>query len=198
MATKQEITQAIQDHLITVTASYLGTTEDDAASHVDVRDRTEDIDLPGFAHERFESEIDLGMHGNPHKIGETVNADEGTYEVLYARYKDTTVDIMPAATDDDQVTVNELYDALERYFTTLKARIPSGKTLHEDVHSGSLSIEGSESVDQTSMGLRSDRFRCTFRYSSYIAVETDLIQTVDVDVEDIEYGAQYDQQTIIV
>jgi len=152
--------------------------------------RSEMIDLPGLTFDFFETELDRGIHGNPQVHNITITDDVGT---TYRREKEAQVDIAAHAAQDDDQTVNDLYNAVEKEFTLLQPRTFGNTRLHNDVSRGSLTIQGSQDVSEPDSEIRGDRLRILFEYDRYVTVTTSVIEQIDTTVEDSGVDVEYVQ-----
>lgn len=183
MATRQELAQAVHDQLVDVLGNYLSVQNSDAASHVELRQYADALDLPAYTFEIFETDLDYGIHGNPYP--QTVNAGTN-FSVTYARRKEATIDIAAHARNDDSITVNDLYNELEQRFTLLQDRTLGQQQLHSDVVAGGIDVQGSQDVSNPESEIRGDRFRVLVEYESYVTATASVLEQIDTTIEDVD------------
>lgn len=194
MATRQHIEQGILDALAVTLSDTLDISVDAAYDHAGLSERSDALEMPAYTFSMFGTVRDRGLSGAP--LTASANAGTDNYEVLYANEHEATVDIAAHAPRDDSAQANALLAALERDITVMAS--PSGEAadIHPDVQRGSLTVDGIRNVDTTAQALRAERLRVRFTYYTFVAVTDDLINTIELDVTDVESGEQYAERTI--
>jgi len=193
MATRQDIEQGILDALAATLSDTLDISVDTAYDHVGLAERSGALEMPAYTFTMFGTVRDRGLSGEP--LTASASAAEDNYEVLYANEHEATVDIAAHAPRDDSSQTNALLTALERDMTLTAS--PSGEVadIHPDIQRGSLTVDGIRNVDTTAQALRAERLRVLFTYYTFVAVTHDLIDTIELDVTDLESGEQYAERT---
>ncbi len=193
MATRQDIEQGILDALAATLSDTLDISVDTAYDHVGLSERSDALEMPAYTFSMFGTVRDRGVSGAP--LMASASAPQDNYEVLYANEHEATVDIAAHAPRDDSAQANALLTALERDMTLTAS--PSGEAadIHADIQRGSLTVDGIRNVDTTSQALRAERLRVRFTYYTFVAVTHDLIDTIELDVTDLESGEQYAERT---
>jgi hypothetical protein len=193
MATRQDIEQGILDALAATLSDTLDISVDTAYDHVGLSERSDALEMPAYTFSMFGTVRDRGLSGAP--LTASASAPQDNYEVVYANEHEATVDIAAHAPRDDSTQANALLTALERDMTLTAS--PSGEVadIHPDIQRGSLTVDGIRNVDTTSQALRAERLRVLFTYYTFVAVTHDLIDTIELDVTDLESGEQYAERT---
>ena len=194
MATRQDIEQGILDALATTLSDTLDISVDAAYDHVGLAERSDALEMPAYTFSMFGTVRDRGLSGAPLTASAGVTPDG--YEVVYANEHEATVDIAAHASRDDSAETNALLTALERDMTATAS--PSGEAaeIHPDIQRGSLTVDGIRNVDNTAQALRAERLRILFTYYTFVAASHDLIESIELDVTDVESGEQYAARTI--